>query len=170
MALIKNGAVTDDQYTDVSTAEEAKFEGAIIVSLQQWLDNRDSLRAHDAPLGIVLNSDEKPERIEEELQHFSVIALKFPTFRDGRAYSYARLLRDRYGYEGELRATGEVLLEQLHYMQRVGFNSFAVTGDDAAHDWEIASNDLSVWYQPTSDKRATATSLRHQASGHKTDG
>ena len=162
MALLKDGMLTEDQYTDVSGAENPDFSGPVIVSLQQWLDNKDQLSAHNTPLGIILRSDEKPERIKDDLHHFSVIALEFPTFRDGRAYSYARLLRDRYGYTGELRAMGEVLLEQLHYMQRVGFNSFAVASDDAAHDWEIASKDLSVWYQPTGDKRATATSLRHK--------
>lgn len=162
MALLKDGLLAEDPYTDVSNLEVADFSGAVIVSLQQWLDNRDLLSARDEPLGIVLRSDEKPEQIKNDLQRFSVIALQFPTFRDGRAYSYARLLRDRYGYTAELRATGEVLLEQLHYMQRVGFNSFAVVSEDAAHDWAIASDDLSVWYQPTNDRRATATSLRHK--------
>lgn len=162
MALVKNGKIADDQYRDVSDAENPDFSGAIIVSLQQWQDHRDRLSRHDAPLGIILNSDEKPEHIKDDLEHFLVIALEFPTFRDGRAYSYARLLRDRYKYAGELRATGEVLLEQLHYMQRVGFDCFVVASDDAARDWEIASKDLSVWYQPASDKRTTVASLRHR--------
>jgi len=163
MALLKDGRAAEDPYTDVSAAEAPDFSGAVIVSLQQWRDNRDTLSGRSDPLGIVLASDEKPELIKGDLDHFSVIALEFPTFRDGRAYSYARLLRDRYGYTGELRATGEVLLEQLHYMQRVGFNSFAINSDNALRDWGIASADLSVWYQPTSDKRHTATSLRHKA-------
>jgi len=163
MALLKDGSLVEDFYTDVSAVEAPDFSGAVIVSLQQWRDHKDTLSDRSEALGIVLASDQKPELIKDDLARFSVIALEFPTFRDGRAYSYARLLRDRYGYSGELRATGEVLLEQLHYMQRVGFNSFAIRSDDALRDWEIASADLSVWYQPTSDKRLTATSLRHKA-------
>lgn len=164
MALLKNGHPAEDRYTDISDREAfpEDLPGAVIVSLQQWQEHRDALANRADPLGIVLRSDEKPALIGNDLQHFDVIALDFPTFRDGRAYSSARLLRERFGYAGELRAVGDVLLEQLHYMQRVGFNSFAVTSDDALRDWEIAAADISVWYQPGSDQRATATALRHK--------
>ena len=77
-------------------------------------------------------------------QYFAVIALDFPAFGDGRAYSSARLLRDRYSYRGELRAVGDVLLEQLHFMNRVGFDAFAIKSDDAVRDWEIAAADIRV--------------------------
>ena len=160
MALLKDGKVAEDIYTDVSEAEDLAAEGAVIVSLTQWREHRDALTARKQPLGIVLRSDEKPELIAEDLEHFAVVALDFPTFRDGRAYSYARLLRERLGYEGELRAVGDVLLEQLHFMHRVGFNSFLVSSDDAARDWEIAAADISVWYQPTADGRTTAIRQR----------
>ncbi len=164
MALLKDGSPADDPYMDVSGAEAPDFSGAVIVSLPQWHKHKAALSGRADPLGIVLASDEKPALIKDDLQHFSVIALQFPTFRDGRAYSHARLLRDRYGYTGELRATGEILLEQLHYMQRVGFNSFAIDSANAVRDWEIAGADLSVWYQPASDQRPTATLLRHKAA------
>ncbi|MBT8423329.1 MAG: DUF934 domain-containing protein, partial [Gammaproteobacteria bacterium] len=98
--------------------------------------------------------------IASDLRHFSVIALDFPVFRDGRAYSYARLLR-RMGWDGELRAVGEVLLEQLHYMHRVGFNSFLVKDDDATEAWETACADFTVWYQPAADDRDTVIEKRH---------
>lgn len=160
MALLKDGLQTDDIYTDVSKEESADFSGTVIVSLEQWQANKDALGSRNA-LGIVLRSDEKPELISGDLQHFSVIALDFPTFRDGRAYSHARMLRSRYAYTGELRAVGDVLLEQLHYMHRVGFNSFVINNSDAISAWETACADFSVWYQPTSDERATATRLRH---------
>ena len=81
---------------------------------------------------------------------------------DGRAYSYARLLRNHYGYQGELRAVGDVLLEQLHFMQRVGFNAFAINGNSPLEDFEIADRDFSAWYQPSTDRRATAIQLRHR--------
>jgi len=162
MALLKNGAVEADLYTDVSTADTIPADGAIIVSLAQWQEHRDVLSARKDPLGIVLHSDEKPGVIATDLDHFDIIALDFPAFRDGRAYSYARLLRDRYGYEGELRAVGDVLLEQLHFMHRVGFNAFAISSDDAVQAWETAAMDISVWYQPTGDGRATVIQLRQK--------
>jgi uncharacterized protein (DUF934 family) len=91
-----------------------------------------------------------------------MIALEFPAFRDGRAYSYARLLRDRYGYTGELRAVGDVLLEQLHFMHRVGFDAFLIKDNDAIEAWQTALADISVWYQPTGDGRPSVIELRHR--------
>jgi len=70
-------------------------------------------------------------------------------------------LRERFGFDGELRAVGNVLLEQLHFMHRVGFNAFVVESDDAAREWEIAASDISVWYQPTADGRKPVMQLRH---------
>ena len=162
MALLKNGAVEADLYTDVSTADTIPAVGAIIVSLAQWQEQRDALSARKDPLGIVLHSDQKPEAIATDLDHFDIIALEFPAFADGRAYSYARLLRDRYGYEGELRAVGDVLLEQLHFMHRVGFNAFTISSNDAVRAWETAAMDISVWYQPTGDGRTTIIQLRQK--------
>ena len=95
MALLKDGKTTDDLYTDVSEAEAIPDAGAIIVSLTQWQESRDTLASRTAPLGIKLRSHEKPESIAADLARFAVVALEFPTFRDGRAYSYARLLRER---------------------------------------------------------------------------
>jgi len=162
MALIKDGSLTEDIYTDISNDEQPDFSGPVIISLEQWQTNKNLLGNRDS-LGIILRSDEKPELIKDDLEHFSMIALDFPTFRDGRAYSHARMLRDRYKFTGELRAVGEVLLEQLHYMHRVGFNSFAISNTDAISAWETACADFSVWYQPTGDGRVTATRLRHSS-------
>ncbi len=78
------------------------------------------------PLGIRLHSDQSPELIAADVPQFAVVALEFPKFRDGRAYSYARLLRERYGFKGELRAVGDVLLEQLFFMLRTGFDAFEI--------------------------------------------
>jgi uncharacterized protein (DUF934 family) len=161
MTLLKDGASAEDIYTDVSAGETVPAEGALIVSLEQWREHRDTLIGRGEPVGVCLKSDEKPEEIAADLSHFAVVALEFPAFRDGRAYSYARLLRDRYAYEGELRAVGDVLLEQLHFMHRVGFNAFSIADEDAVHAWETAAADISVWYQPTGDGRASVLELRH---------
>jgi uncharacterized protein (DUF934 family) len=162
MALLKNGKLVDDIYTDVSQDSTVPVIGPVIVSLAQWQAHRASLEGHKEPLGIVLSSDEKAEAIAADLQHFALIALDFPRFRDGRAYTTARLLRERYGYTGELRAVGDVLLEQLHFMHRVGFDSFDIKSSDAVRDWEIATADMSVWYQQTSDGRHSVLELRQQ--------
>jgi uncharacterized protein (DUF934 family) len=167
MALLKNGKPHADEFTDVSASTEPLgpdlAAGPLLVSLQQWQAHREALLQRGTPLGVILPSDEKPAALSADLQHFALIALDFPTFRDGRAYSSARILRQRYGYTGELRAVGDVLLEQLHFMHRVGFNSFALASDDAVAAWEIAANDISVWYQPTEDGRPTAIQQRHAA-------
>ncbi|HSG65121.1 MAG TPA: DUF934 domain-containing protein, partial [Gammaproteobacteria bacterium] len=115
-------------------------------------------------IGVRLKSDEPPTLIADDLGRFSVVALEFPAFRDGRAYSYARLLRDQYGFGGEIRAVGDVLLEQLHFMARVGFDAFEIVSDDPQRDFDVAASDFSVWYQPASDDRRSALELRHRGS------
>jgi len=159
MALIKQGQQVDDIFTDCSAAEELA-DGAVIVSLEQWREHKEDLLKRGTDLGVRLASDQHPLSVVDDLANFKVIALDFPAYKDGRAYSYARLLRDRYGYEGEIRAVGDVLLEQLHYMQRVGFDAFDVVGDEAVAQWKTATEDFTHWYQPTNDGRATIRDLR----------
>jgi uncharacterized protein (DUF934 family) len=161
MALIKNGELVESSFVDVSGAEEIPAQGAVIVSLEQWQAQREALLARGTPLGVRLRSEQPPELIAADLAHFSVIALEFPKFRDGRAYSYARLLRERYGYVGEVRAVGDVLLEQLFFMLRTGFDAFELQSDDPLRDFRTAVGEFSVWYQPAADGRPTAMQLRH---------
>ena len=160
MALVKNGELVTSSFVDVSGVESIPASGAVIVSLDQWKAQRDALLARGEPLGIRLHSDQPPELIAADLPHFAVVALEFPKFRDGRAYSYARLLRERYGFKGELRAVGEVLLEQLFFMLRTGFDAFEIQSADPLKDYRTALADFSVWYQPTADGRPTAMQLR----------
>jgi len=163
MALIKAGKRVEDPFVDASGADAIPPSGSVIVSLAQWQAQRDALLARGTPLGIRLHSDQSPEAIADDVQHFAVIALEFPKFRDGRAYSYARLLRERYGFKGELRAVGDVLMEQLFFMLRTGFDAFDVQqSPDPVAAFETALKDFSVWYQPTGDGRPTAMQLRHR--------
>ena len=160
MALVKNGELATSSLVDASGAAEIPAEGPVIVSLDQWKAHRDELLKRGAPLGIRLHSDQPPELIAGDLPHFTVVALEFPKFRDGRAYSYARLLRERYGFKGELRAVGDVLLEQLFFMLRTGFDAFEIDSADPLKDYRTAVADFSVWYQPAADGRPTAMQLR----------
>jgi uncharacterized protein (DUF934 family) len=162
MALVKNGELVTSSFVDASGAEAIPAAGPVIVSLDQWKAHRDELIERGAPLGIRLRSDQPPELIADDLARFDVVALEFPKFRDGRAYSYARLLRERYGFRGELRAVGEVLLEQLFFMLRTGFDAFEIVSDDPLKDYRTALGDFSVWYPPAADGRPTAMQLRHK--------
>jgi uncharacterized protein (DUF934 family) len=162
MALVKNGELVESSFVDASAAEAIPPTGPVIVSLEQWQAQRAALLARGTPLGIRLRSDQPPELIAADLAHFALVALEFPKFRDGRAYSYARLLRERYGFEGELRAVGEVLLEQLFFMLRTGFDAFELTSADPLGDYRTALGEFSVWYQPAADGRPTAMQLRHR--------
>jgi len=162
MALIKDNSVVEDPYFDATAAEAIPAKGAVIVTLEQWRAQREALLERGAPLGVRLHSDQSPELIAEDLAHFDLVALEFPKFRDGRAYSYARLLRERYGFTGELRAVGDVLMEQLLFMLRTGFDAFDVQEDDPLQAYRTALADFSVWYQPTGDGRPTAVQLRHR--------
>ncbi len=164
MALIKNGELVQEQFIDATAASTIPASGSIMVSLEQWLENLDALIARQDPLAICLRSDQHPEVIADDLDHFAMIALEFPAFKDGRAYSYARLLRERWGFKGELRAVGDVLLEQLHFMQRVGFDAFDVISDDPLRDWQTASQEFTTWYQSTGDGRVPARDLRQTAA------
>lgn len=164
MALIKGGKLVEDTFVDASGADAVPPSGPVIVSLAQWQSQRDSLLARGAPLGLRLHSDQSPEAIADDVRHFALIALEFPKFRDGRAYSYARLLRERYGFKGELRAVGDVLMEQLFFMVRTGFDAFDVQqSPDPVAAFQTALADFTVWYQPTGDGRPTAMQLRHRS-------
>ncbi len=166
MSLVRNGQlVTDDPYTDASCLDAVPDTGAVIVSLEQWQREREALLARKAPLGIRLRSEQSPLTIADDLAHFAVVALEFPKFRDGRAYSHARVLSERLRYRGEIRAVGDVLQEQLHYMERCGFNAFDIRDEDALKAWRTAASDYSVWYQRTGDGRQSAPELRARTRG-----
>lgn len=160
MPLIKDGKLTDDAWASAVSSDSIPASGAVIVSLEQWREQRDALIARGAALGIQLSSDQAPGEIEADLSHFELVALEFPAFTDGRAYSYARLLRERMGFTGELRAVGDVALEQLLFMHRSGFDAFMIESEHAVADWETAIGDMHVFYQPTADGRQTVMEQR----------
>lgn len=159
MALIKNGAFADDSWIDVSD-DEALTDQASVVSLQRWQNETEALRARNAPLGLQLNAGESPEAIADDVDQFDLIKLNFPVFKDGRAYSYARMLRQRYGYSRELRATGNVLRSQLQFMHRVGFDAYEVDDRITPKVYAEEINKLHEVYQPSADSRSTVIGKR----------
>lgn len=158
MPLIKKGAVVADAWTAVAD-DQPLPSGPIVVSLERWRRDRDTLIGRNSGLGVRLASHEPAQAIAADLPRLDLVALEFPTFRDGRAYSTARLLRERYGFAGEVRAVGNVLRDQFLFMHRCGFDAFAVE-DDAAAAWNAALAEISVVYQAAADDRVPAARRR----------
>lgn len=158
MKIIKKRTVVDDNWivlrlNEGETAEKVHIDaGKIIVPLKVWQAQRDTLQSRP-DLGVWLASDERPEELKDDAQMFSVIAIDFPKFSDGRGYSIAYNLRARIGYTGELRAIGDVLRDQLFYMQRVGFDAFAVRADRNIHDALKGLSDFSEVYQISQNQK-----------------
>jgi len=154
MPLIKHSQVIDDPWTSIGTEDPLPPpEVPLIVPLDRWQADRASLIARRSPLGLRLASDQSPELIAKDLTFFQLFALDFPAFTDGRAYSYARMLRERYGYTGEIRAVGHVLRDQLIFMHRCGFDAFEIpaTGARALAQFQAALSEIDVWYQSAPD-------------------
>lgn len=160
--IIKNRAVVSDDWSVLRLGEEdtpetvAIPEGKVIVPLKVWQAQRAALegRADAQSLGVWIASSERPEELKGELGRFQVVAVDFPKFADGRGYSTAYNLRARLGYTGELRAIGDVLRDQLFYMQRVGFDAFAVREDKNIHDALKGLTDFSEVYQTSWDQKS----------------
>ena len=127
--------------------------GDIIVPLAVWLDQRNVLPSRPGRLGVWLDGDDEPTLIAEDLKNFGVVAVYFPQFADGRGYSLGRLLRERYGWRGELRAIGDVLPDQLLYLSRCGFDAFALREDRDPHSALGAFSTFSESYQTTAEHR-----------------
>lgn len=153
--IIKGNQVVDENWHLLPAG--ASLDGLsncddIIVPLSLWVEHAHALKARDGGLGVWLDSHEEIEEIADDLTHFQVIALNFPVFSDGRHYSTARLLRDRYGYQGEVRAIGDVLRDQLFFMKRCGFDAFALREDRDAEEALESLRDFSETYQAATDQ------------------
>jgi uncharacterized protein (DUF934 family) len=160
MALIKDGQIAQDTWRALSDEDSVIGNGPIIISFERWRDSRDALKRHNGPLGIRMKSDQPPALIADDIDRFDLIALEFPTLQDGRAFSYARLLRERYGFKGDLRAVGDVYKDQLFFMQRCGFSSFELPAGRDPQDAMGALKTFSFVYAPAADGTAPASRRR----------
>jgi len=113
---------------------EAPTRGDVIVPLALWLARREDFLAYPGKLGVWLDANEGPEALAGDMERFPLIAVNFPKFGDGRGYSIARLLRERYGFKGELRAIGDVLHDHLFFMAQCGFDAFTLREDQDAQE------------------------------------
>ena len=163
MALIRQGRLAPNEWTLATKAAEISPLGPLYVTPELWAEERDGLLQSGRPLGLWLRSEQSPQDIAEDVRHFGSIALEFPKFTDGRAYSSARILRERLGFKGEIRAVGQVLRDQLLFMQRCGFDAYELAKDQDVEEWLEALQEFSIWYQSAADSRISAARLRRQA-------
>jgi len=163
--LLRDGLIVADDWNYLSEAGCAAAESAaaargIILTFDQWLTDKAAWLADDRPLGVVLAPADKVEQLAPDLSRFDLVGVDFPGPSEGRGYTQGRLLRERYGWAGELRATGYVRRDQLFFLARCGFNSFELPDAELEH----ASSTLSTFsaeYQPANDA-GLAIKLRHR--------
>jgi len=151
MALWRLTGFAEDSFARLADDAPPPAEGAVIVSLKRWLAERDALAARAAPVGVAVEAGADAQAHLQDLADRPLVALAFGKFADGRAFSYARLLRDRFGLRGELRATGDVLIDEIPLMLRCGFDAFEVA--DPPTLAALAAGRLpgpSIHYQPGS--------------------
>jgi uncharacterized protein (DUF934 family) len=162
MPLVENGQIVQDRYHYLGNDEPIPERVPVIVSAERFLADADGLIRRDGSLGVLWPNDRRIAELAPWLGHLALVALQFPKFRDGRAYSQARLLRETYGFRGTLRATGDVLRDQFHFLIRAGFDSFEVKKATDASAFAQAASRYSVVYQPSADGRVPALRKRVQ--------
>lgn len=162
MPLVRNGQIVGDAYLHVADDADCPADGAALIPATRFLANADAFAQRNSPIGVIWPNNRDVAELAPWLDKLAVVALVFPSFRDGRAYSQARRLRERYGYRGELRATGQVLRDQFVFMLRTGFDAFEVRKDADAEAFAATARRYTVFYQPTGDGRATALHQRIQ--------
>jgi uncharacterized protein (DUF934 family) len=140
--------VLDEWRYVVEAASDAS--APLIVTFEQWQRKPETWAQRGSPLGVVLSPAHKVEQLAPDLKRFALVAAEFPGLSEGRGYTQARLLRERWDFKGELRATGHVRRDQLFFMARCGFNSFELPDTDI-DDAYTAFTTFSAAYQPSND-------------------
>ena len=160
MPLIRNGAFVADGFTEIADDAALPVTGGVILSCARFLKEREEVLKRRDPVGVRLNSDESPERIADDLPNLAVVVLEFPRFRDGRAFSWARMLRTRFGFTREIRASGHFLYDQIAFMLRTGFDAIEVPDGFTLDLFRRATSEMSGVYQPSVDGRKTIREMR----------
>lgn len=160
-ALIRNQQICADDYIVLAEDAAPPESGKIIISLDRWHKEESALRSSRLSVGVSIPNTADVVALWPSLQDRPLIALQFPSFGDGRAYSQARILHDRCQYKGEIRATGAaVVRDQLHNMHRSGINAFALRADQDANVCLSAFKDFTLAYQPGADALKPVPALR----------
>jgi uncharacterized protein (DUF934 family) len=162
MLLVRSGKISGDAFVHVADDAEIPGDGAVLISAARFLADAEGLSRRAGKTGVIWPNNRDVAELVPWLDRLALVALVFPSFRDGRAYSQARRLRENFGYRGELRATGQVLRDQFVFMLRAGFDAFEVKKPADAEAFAATARRYSVFYQPTGDGRLTALHRRMQ--------
>lgn len=157
--LVKAGRVIDDIFTPAADADPLP-NGPVIVSVKRFQAEKAALLARRTPLGVKLETSETPQILAADLRKLALVAFHIPQPRDGRAFSWVRLLRGRLGFRGEIRISGHFLLDQIAFYTRVGADAFDIAQDISAESVKAALTEISDVYQPSVDGRQTIWDLR----------
>ncbi|WPZ35982.1 DUF934 domain-containing protein [Thalassobaculum sp. OXR-137] len=154
MPIVKHDCVIEDVWRPLNGRDltEICSSESVLLSLEEWHTIGRAAAARFERVGIALAPNEAAESIVEFLPDLDLVALSFPKFNDGRAFSQARLLRERYGFIGEIRATGHIVRDLFLFMQRSGFDAVAVEDTRALTPWLAARQRFSGYYQPALDE------------------
>ena len=153
MPFVKACTVVEDQYVRVEDDTPLPDCVPVLLTAARFLADAPELVERDAPVGVIWPNDRRIAELAPFIDRLALIALVFPKFKDGRAYSQARLLRERYGFRGELRAVGDVLRDQFQFLLRSGFDAFEVKKPADAAAFAQSAARFSVFYQPSADGR-----------------
>jgi len=157
---------SEDRFTLLADEDEAPA-GDLIVSLTRFHAEGERLIGEGGAVGVQVAAGEAVESLAYDLPAIAVVALEFPKFKDGRAYSAARILRERYGYAGEVRAVGDVLLEQARFMIRCGFDAFEPADGTSPEQWTAAASRFRHVYQRAADACEPAFAMRGAAGARR---
>ncbi len=149
MKIIKDKQITDDNWTHIADNDEIST-GNITVTFSRWKKEKEALSHHKGEIGIRFLPSDAIEEIANILKSISAVVLEFPAFTDGRSFSQARLLRDQYKFEGEIRAVGNFMPDQVFYLSRVGVNAFQLEKPEELNSALLLLNDFTVNYQKSS--------------------
>ena len=158
--IIRDQRVTEDRWEHLADDAPLPPQGDVTVSLARWGSEREALRGFAGRLGVRVPNTADIEEIAVNVLDRPLICLEFPAFGDGRAFTQARLLRERLGYKGELRAIGDVARDQLWYMQRCGFDSYDPRPDRDIGEALKAFTEITATYQGAADGRVTIFARR----------
>ena len=162
--LLRDGRVVDDDWTYLADGDPAAAatvaSGGLIIPFDRWQADKAAWLTDTRRLGVVLQPAHKVESLVPDLARFALVAAEFPGPSDGRGYTQARLLRERYGFKHELRAAGYVRQDQLFFLARCGFNSFELP-ENELNAATAAFSTFSAEYQPSNDA-GLARKLRHR--------
>ena len=147
MPLLKQGRLIEDRWVFIGDDADIPVEGDIVVSFERLKSSIEILVMRNGNLGVTLDNDASVHELAPYIKNLAMIALEFPAFTDGRAYSQARILTTQLGFTGELRATGNVLADQGVFMSRCGFDSFETDARQPPHLWLNLAGAMSLAYQ-----------------------